>query len=113
MTCIYNGTAEVEANSKEEALKKVQESLDNEGLKGFPCEVSVPFGSFAFGEATADYVIESNDETEKKICPECGFEFTQGDGNAEYCYENGATYYTCPECGWECSDDGFDSIEND
>lgn len=38
---------------------------------------------------------------EKKYCPDCGFEFTQGDGNADYCYENGVTYYACPNCGWE------------
>lgn len=58
MTCIYNGYAEVEANSAEEALEIVNESLDNEGLKGFPNSVDTPYGSFSFGEATADYADE-------------------------------------------------------
>lgn len=61
MTCIYNGIAEVEANSEEEALEKVGLSLDSEGLKDFPDEVSVPFGTFTFGEATADYADEVTD----------------------------------------------------
>lgn len=36
---------------------------------------------------------------EKKYCPECGHEFEQGEH--DYCYEDGNTYYTCPECGWQ------------
>ena len=54
MTCIYNGYAEVEANTPEEALEIVGESLDNEGLQGFPNSVDTPYGTFNFGEATVD-----------------------------------------------------------
>lgn len=55
MTCTYLGTAEVEASSEEEAVAIVAKSLNHEGLKGFPDEVKVPFGTFKFEEATADY----------------------------------------------------------
>lgn len=58
MTCIYNGYAEVEADTPEEALAIVGESLNSEGLKGFPNEVETPHGTFSFGEATADYADE-------------------------------------------------------
>lgn len=58
MTCIYNGVATVEAENDEEALRIVQESLDSEALKPFPNEVDTPYGSFSFGEATADYAEE-------------------------------------------------------
>lgn len=62
MTCIYNGIAVVEAESEDEALKKVELSLDSNGLKGFPDEVKVQYGKFTFGEATADYAEPTNDE---------------------------------------------------
>ena len=58
MTCTYNGYAEVEAETMYEAIEKVNESLDNEGLKDFPYSVDTPLGSFSFGEATADYADE-------------------------------------------------------
>lgn len=48
---------------------------------------------------------------DKKFCPDCGFEFKNGDGNADYCYENGVTYYTCPDCGWEGTDEFFYIME--
>lgn len=54
MTCVYFGTAIVEAENEDEALKIVEESLDNEGLKDFPNEVKVPYGTFTFSAATAD-----------------------------------------------------------
>ena len=62
MTCIYNGVAKVEANNAEEAMEKVRESLNWEALKDFPDEVNTPYGSFSFGEATADYADPLNDE---------------------------------------------------
>lgn len=58
MTCIYNGLAIVEAENEEDALAKVEEALNYETLEKFPNEVTVPFGSFTFGEATADYADE-------------------------------------------------------
>lgn len=64
MTCIYNGIAVVEAESEDEAIKKVELSLDEAGLKGFPDTVSVPFGTFNFGEATADYADPIDEDTE-------------------------------------------------
>jgi tyrosyl-tRNA synthetase len=47
-TQIWNGVAEVEANSKNEAINKVQESLGE----------NVDSIHWDFGEATADYVEE-------------------------------------------------------
>lgn len=45
-TMIYNGCKEVEADSKEEAMAKVEEMLDND----------INSVHFEFGEATVDYV---------------------------------------------------------
>lgn len=58
MTCIYNGYAVVEADTMEEAIEIVNKSLDSDGLQDFPYAVDVPYGSFTFGEATADYADE-------------------------------------------------------
>ena len=59
LTCIYNGTMTIEAESAEEALRMAQEDLNHETLKPFPDEVEVPNdGIFRFGEATADYAEE-------------------------------------------------------
>lgn len=57
-TVIYNGSIEVEANDKQEALELVDEMLSGENLDGFPDEVTVCDGRFCFGEATADYADE-------------------------------------------------------
>ena len=59
LTCIYNGTMTIEAESEDEALKIAQDELNYETLKDLPDYVELPNdGSFQFGEATADYAIE-------------------------------------------------------
>lgn len=56
LTCIYNGTIEIDAENEREAIDKAQEMLNNENLAGFPDGVEMPNGGyFSFGEATADY----------------------------------------------------------
>lgn len=57
-TCIYNGYAEIEAESLEEAKRIAGESLNYDGLKDFPSEVETPIIHFSFGEATIDYAEE-------------------------------------------------------
>lgn len=56
LTCIYNGSVQVEAENQEEAIEKAQNLLCAENLAGFPDYVEIPNGGFSFGEATADYV---------------------------------------------------------
>ncbi len=59
LTCIYNGTMTIEAESENEALEIAQESLNYETLKELPDYVEIPNdGCFQFGEATADYATE-------------------------------------------------------
>ena len=58
LTCIYNGSMVVEAETEEEALQIAQESLNDKTLKEFPDYVELPNGGFQFGEATADDVYE-------------------------------------------------------
>lgn len=55
LTCIYNGTLRVEAETEIEAIQKANEALNSENLKAFPDEIDIPNGYFSFGEATADY----------------------------------------------------------
>ena len=57
-TIIYNGSAIVEAESEDEALRIVEESLNDENLKVFPDYADVGDVTFQFGEATADYADE-------------------------------------------------------
>ena len=75
-TKIYNGTIAVNADSKEEALKKAQDIIceNNENV------------SWEFGESTADYVESVRDNK----CNECGKDI----GNVEYIRYNGI----CKEC---------------
>lgn len=54
-TVIYNGTAVVEAESWEEALKIVEDGFNPDTLKDFPDDVTAGKATFHFGEATADY----------------------------------------------------------
>lgn len=63
-SCIYNGTMFVKATSEEDALEKASEMLDSDGLSDFPDSVNVPNGSFNFGEATADWADEVDDEND-------------------------------------------------
>ena len=59
ITCIYNGTMRIEAESEEDALSIAQKDLNARTLKDLPDYVELPNdGSLAFGEATADYVQE-------------------------------------------------------
>lgn len=44
---------------------------------------------------------EMTSENSNGFCPECGFEFTTGDGNSDYDYDFGTTHCVCPDCGWE------------
>lgn len=56
-TLIYNGNVEVEANSREEAIKKAENAI-NDGsatLQQAPSEVNVGTVPFTYGECTADY----------------------------------------------------------
>ena len=63
LTCIYNGTMTIEAEDKNEAWKIAQESLDYEALKDLPDYVKLPNdGYFQFGEVTADYVTECEED---------------------------------------------------
>lgn len=58
LTCIYNGSVDVEAENEQEAIEKAQELLNSENLASFPDYVEIPNGGFSFGEATADYINE-------------------------------------------------------
>ena len=59
LTCIYNGTMTIEAESEDAALRIAQDELNYETLKDFPDYVELPNdGCFQFGEATADYATE-------------------------------------------------------
>ena len=58
LTCTYNGSMTVEAESEDEALQIAQNGLNADTLKEFPDYVSIPHGNFTFGEATADYADE-------------------------------------------------------
>lgn len=61
-TMIYNGYMEIEANSEKEALQLAQESLCHENGDDFPDDGRFGLAQFSFGEATADYADEINDE---------------------------------------------------
>lgn len=59
LTCIYNGTMTIEAESEEDALGIAQHDLNYKTLKDLPDYVELPNdGCFRFGEATADYATE-------------------------------------------------------
>ena len=63
LTCIYNGTMTIEAESEDKALEIAQESLNYETLKDLPDYVELPYdGNFRFGEATADYATECEED---------------------------------------------------
>ena len=57
-TMIYNGHVEIEAESKDQALKKASEMLDSRINNDFPGEGTFGKVDFIFGEATADYADE-------------------------------------------------------
>lgn len=62
LTCIYNGCVKIKASSEDEAIRKANEMLDSKTLKDFPDRVELPDGCFQFGEATADYADEYDDD---------------------------------------------------
>lgn len=63
-TLVYNGHAEIEADSGEEANIKAQEIMDISDMSEFPDYVRLvdndgeQVGSFMYGEATVDYIEE-------------------------------------------------------
>ena len=57
-TVVYNGYAEIEAETAEQAVKLIDESLYGKNLDGFPDQVQAGKVSFSFGEATADSAYE-------------------------------------------------------
>lgn len=62
LTCIYNGNVRIKAESEDEAYRIANEMLDADTLKDFPDEVKIPNGSFQFGEATAEWAEEIEDD---------------------------------------------------
>lgn len=53
-TIVYNGSMQVEAESEDEAVSKVQEQLSYHA-GSLPSDLEAGDATFFFGEATADY----------------------------------------------------------
>lgn len=79
----FNAYGNLESLSEFDAVKEAEDYIEE---------------IYDYEDVWEDY-IESEEDEDTYICPNCGHVFKQGEYN--YNYDTGNTDFVCPECDWE------------